>query len=1385
MKGMRAGKTKTKPELQKIIQELEEKVSELTIELSAASKLHQQSEKQYRTFINATTDMIFVKDELFRHIMANQALATFFGKDQADIIGKTDFDLMPKHAAFACRASDQQAIRTQSVVITEQQIGNRMYETIKFPLPMQNDKTGIGGIIRDITEHKQAQDNLRTSEEKYRNILENIEDGYFEADIAGSFTFFNNALCKMYGYPKEELIGMNSRQSSTKENAKKVFEAFNKIYKTGKPDKVFDYEIVRKDGAKRQLEVFASLKKDSADKPIGFRGIIRDITERTQAEEQLRESEEKYRLLVENSSEAIYIAQDAMLKFVNQATLKLFGLSKEVLTSTPFIEFLYPEDREPVLLSHFRRLTGKTVPPVYTFRIVTKDGAIKWVELHTVLIAWQRKPATLNFLSDITERKQAENALRESEQRWQFALEGAGDGVWDWNAQTNEVFYSRRWKEMLGYNTNEIGNTLDEWNKRLHPDDAKQCFDDLDRHFKKETPYYQNEHRVQCKDGTYKWILDRGKVIEWTSDGKPLRVIGTHTDITEHKRAAEILRKSEQQHRIITENIQDSLWLADMNFCATWISPSMIKMRGFTLEELEQIPWNKQLTPESFRLAQKLMRENLTEENLSNKNMTMSINCELEVYRKNGSTFWTDLTVTLLRDEKGNPTGFVGLGRDISERKRAEARQALINDILEILNSPGEIANLIHRIIMLIKKHTGIEAIGLRLQSDKDYPYYETNGFPDYFAKDESFLCARDKNNEIIRDAAGNPSWKCMCGNVIKGRINSSLPFFTRAGSFWSNNISELLASTSYEDRRTAAINKCHSEGYESVALIPLRSGDEIIGLLQLNDKRANVLTSDMMDFFENIGASIGVAVQRLKTEEALRESENKLRILFEQAAVGVVQIESITGRFARVNQYFCDILGYSREEMLSRSFQTITHPDDLEKSIRKMKLLADGEIDEFSLEKRSIHKNNSIVWINITVKRMQFWGGTTNYQIAIIQDITERKKMEAHVAQAQKMEAIGTLAGGIAHDFNNILGTIMGYAGMAKEELPEGSITHECIDQIFKASYRAKFLVQQILAFSRHAEVDRKPLLIVPIIKEVVKFLRHALPATIHIKQAINVKNELVLADPTQIHQILMNLCMNAGHAMRENGGNLTISLDQIEISGNNPPGYESFAAGVYLKLKVTDTGHGIAPSVQNQIFDPFFTTKKKGEGTGMGLAVVHGIVKSYGGHISVASKEGTGTTFTVYLPAISQQMILPENVSPKPVVGGKEKILLIDDQDSMLQIMEIMLTRLGYNVTAKQSSLDAMTLFNEDPSAFDMIITDQTMPDLTGSNLARKILRIRPDIPIILCTGFSDLISAEAAKDMGIREYLMKPVMISDLAQVVRNIFEGKEGYGKNSGN
>lgn len=370
-----------------------------------------------------------------------------------------------------------------------------------------------------------------------------------------------------------------------------------------------------------------------------------------------------------------------------------------------------------------------------------------------------------------------------------------------------------------------------------------------------------------------------------------------------------------------------------------------------------------------------------------------------------------------------------------------------------------------------------------------------------------------------------------------------------------------------------------------------------------------------------------------------------------------------------------------------------------------------------------------------------------------------EKKKVEARLVQAHKMEAIGTLAGGIAHDFNNILGVILGYTELAKEDAPLGSRFASGLDQVLIAGNRAKDLVKQILAFSRQTEMERFPLQLQPIIKEAVKMLRASIPTTIDIQENIDLSCGLVLADPTQIHQILMNLCANANHAMEKSGGILKIELRRTDVGNDVLGANVPLKPGQYIELVVSDTGVGIGLDIIQKVFDPYFTTKELGKGTGMGLAIVHGIITEYGGAVTVESELQHGTTFHVYFPK-AEKAELETVKKTEEIYSGKGNILFVDDEELLICLGKDMLERLGYDVTVRQSSIDALSTFQNDPYAFDVVITDQTMPGITGADLSRRILQIRPDIPIILCTGHSNLVDEVSAKSIGIKEFVMKPL-------------------------
>ena len=535
-------------------------------------------------------------------------------------------------------------------------------------------------------------------------------------------------------------------------------------------------------------------------------------------------------------------------------------------------------------------------------------------------------------------------------------------------------------------------------------------------------------------------------------------------------------------------------------------------------------------------------------------------------------------------------------------------------------------------------------------------------------------------------------------------------------------------------------------------------------------------------------GVSIGLRgvaqdiTERKRTEEKIRESNEYLENLITYANVPII-VWDMQFRITRFNHAFEQITGRSADEVKGEPIEILFPSAQVEKSMVLIKETLKGERWQ-DIEINIQHRDGSVrtvLWNSATIH-----GADGNIPIAIIAqgyDITERKqaeeekkKLTIQLYQAQKMEAIGTLAGGIAHDFINILGAILGYAEMIRDDCPTNSIVAHDIDQVIKAGNRAKELVKQILAFSRQSEATKLPVQPAPIITEAIKMLRASLPTTITIEQDIDSEAGVILADPTQIHQILMNLGTNAFHAMEINGGTLTISLHKKTLHQEDLGSEKHMRPGRFVQFSIKDTGVGIAPEILNRIFDPYFTTKEVGKGTGMGLAMVHGIVQSYGGSITCNSQLGKGTIFQIMLPVVETDF-LQETEPTELIPVGREHILLVDDEEMLIELSKVMLERLGYRVTTRTSSIEALTTFRNQPKSFDLMITDQTMPGLTGVDLARLRLQIRPDLPIILCTGYSTLISEEKAESLGIKGFALKPLTKKDMGILIRKVLDGKK--------
>ena len=522
----------------------------------------------------------------------------------------------------------------------------------------------------------------------------------------------------------------------------------------------------------------------------------------------------------------------------------------------------------------------------------------------------------------------------------------------------------------------------------------------------------------------------------------------------------------------------------------------------------------------------------------------------------------------------------------------------------------------------------------------------------------------------------------------------------------------------------------------------------------------------------------------RKRAEEALRESEEQLRLVTEHVPVSICYFDSGL-RFRFLNRTFEQWYKVSASELLGRPMEdffkvtNFSHDPGFNLGHHIEKALS-GEVVSF--ERTLYEGGGKAVHRYFTYVPHIGEGGEVKGLFAHGVDITERKRAEqerertaAQLRQAQKLEAIGSLAGGIAHDFNNILTPIIGFADLLQDDLPEGSPEAENVARILSAADRARDLVGQILTFSRQSERERGPVAIASVLKDALKLLRASIPATIEIRANIDENCGNVLGDPTEIHQVVMNLCTNAYQTMGSSSGTVEVSLTAVDVTPELARTHANLREGPYVTLTVDDNGPGIDPGIGERIFDPFFTTKKVGKGTGLGLSVVHGIVNSHGGAITYQSELGKGTTFHVYLPGLAREA---EKQSPsqegEAPLQGREHILLVDDEEPIIRFSQQMLEALGYRVTSRTSSLEALSLFHAEPDSFDMVILDVTMPFMTGVELAREMMGVRADLPIILMTGFTELITAGQAAKMGVRELIMKPFETRKLAKIIRKVLD-----------
>jgi two-component system cell cycle sensor histidine kinase/response regulator CckA len=1031
-----------------------------------------------------------------------------------------------------------------------------------------------------------------------------------------------------------------------------------------------------------------------------------------------------------------------------------------------------------------------------------------------------------------TKRQTPLQTLKESEERLQFALEGSNEGVWDWNVRTGEVFFSKQWKEMLGYEDQEIGNHLDEWSRRVHPDDMNFVMAEIEKHFSGKTPFYACEHRIQCKDGRYKWILDRGKIFARTEDGKPLRMVGTHIDITDQKGLREELYSERKRFQTIADNMPFGMIMIDRNNRYTYVNPKFTELFGYDLKDIPdgRIWFRKAFPDKDYR--QEVIKTWINDFTASNrgegKTRTFTIQC------KDGAEKIAAIASVHIKSGE-----YIIAFMDITERKKAEEalRESEERYRIAIEHSNDGVSiigqDLIH--IYVSNRYTEIfgydnpdEIIGqpverivhpsdrervrrygtIRQQGGYAPARYEFTGIkkdrtPIYAEVSVTMITYKGQRSLLayLRDITDRKNaeeslrkseerYRNIFENTMVGIFQS-----TPAGRYINVNpaLATMHGFDSSEDmiysvtdigqqiyvrpedriRYMELLEKNNmTRGYES----PLYRKDRSIIWISMNvmairDGNGTILYYE--GFVEDI-------TERKKAENALKESEEKYRNIFENAVEGIFQ-STPEGRFISVNPAMTKMCGFDSPEEMISSIRDIAHEhytDPAQRITFRQIIEQQGSIENF--EHQTYRKDGKRIWVSTNSRAVRDQEGRTLYYEGTYQDITSRKqdeeekaRLQAQFFQAQKMEAVGTLAGGIAHDFNNLLMGIQGYASLMLYNMEINNPNYEKLKNIEDLVRSGAELTKQLLGFARGGKYTVKPADLNEIIEKTsVMFGRTKKEIAIHKKYAEDLY--AVEVDQGQFEQVLLNLYVNAWQAMPA-GGTIYIETTNAVLDAAFTRPY-SVKPGRYVKVSITDTGSGMDEKTKERIFEPFFTTKEMGRGTGLGLASAYGIIKNHQGIIEVISEEGEGSTFIIYLPASGKQAI--KEIRPSgTIVRGKETILIVDDEETILRVSSELLTMLGYKVLAAQNGKDALNIYGEHRSKIDLVILDMIMPDMGGEETFRLLKAMKPGIRVILSSGYSMNGHAKKILDQGCKAFLQKPFNIDELSQKIRYALETSE--------
>jgi PAS domain S-box-containing protein len=902
--------------------------------------------------------------------------------------------------------------------------------------------------------------------------------------------------------------------------------------------------------------------------------------------------------------------------------------------------------------------------------------------------------------------------------RFALAVAGSDDGIWDWDYVKNTVFASPRARELMGLMPGPEEQRMEQWfgALRLHPQDVPRRQAALDAHLQGRVPAYEGEYRVRHGEGDaahYRWVRVRGLCVR-DGAGHPLRLAGSIADIDALKCAEASLRESESRYELAVAGSDDGIWEWDFVREKAFESARARELQGLPpgpeLQALPDLLTSLRVHPDDAPRRADAIHAHLN-------GLTPAYECEYRVRHDDGTYRWVRVRAVCVCDAAGQPLRMAGSVTDIDAQRRAED--------------------------------------GLRLS-------------------EERYALAMTGSNE------GHWVWDLGTDAIYASPTLRELLCIPAGLELPTRTAFIAHIPLHAEDReRVARAMADHLGGRSERIDNEYRVVDPQSGEVRWLHTRAQCVRDTEGRPSRMAGATVEIT-RRKRAEEALRRSEERYELAVLGSTEGLWDWDMASDMLflsARCQELLWQTVGEPLRPRREWIAATHYHPDDVVQLRAAVSAHLHGRTQHMAVEYRLRHHGGDWHWYRQRGVAVRDAQGRSHRMAGSMEDITDRKQAEAErerleqqLRQAQRLEAMGTLAGGIAHDFNNILAAIVGYGEMVQKEAPEGTPMKRHIDATMRAAMRAKSLVERILAFSRSGMGERVPVHVQSVVSEALDLVLASLPSRVKLRRELSSGHAAVLGDATQVHQVVMNLCANAAQAMGTlpRGGTLDVGLACRDLGEPRSVSTSVLAPGRYVVLSVADSGVGIEPRVLDHMFDPFFTTKEIGVGTGLGLSLVHGIVTDLGGGIDVVSEVGRGSTMTVYLPCCgeAQPSVQPDEPSTP---GHGETVLLVDDEEALVRLGEELMAQLGYEPVGFTSSAAALASFRLTPRRFDIVITDEAMPEMTGSDLVREIRKIRPEAPVVMMTGYVSPSLLARARQAGINEVLAKPLVAREIARSV----------------